>query len=279
VKSKTAPGEWTDHLGRPAGTEYKDNFGRIRVVSPPEFHHDDGTVVYGHEANAAASAYWDGVEEHKRRVLAQLKPHELARFETWLRTRTHATPPVRLPSRPAAGHAPREARNDRRRGSRRGERSRSSSRDDPDPEPSRVCGCGCGEGISHLRPQALYLNETHRKRAQRARDRHDPERVLERTAAPGKQRRCRCRGQAAYPYDHRWICCACGRPKAGLYSEVNGRLATREVLDILAEEARRGAHTPALAREWRTRPTRELSAQLRKPRGRWDQPAPEEVVA
>jgi hypothetical protein len=43
------------------------------------------------------------------------------------------------------GRAPREARNDRRRGSRRGERATASSSDDPDPEPAaRPCACGCG---------------------------------------------------------------------------------------------------------------------------------------
>jgi hypothetical protein len=34
----------------------------------------------------------------------------------------------------------------------------------------RVCLCGCGESIAHLRPQARFLDPTHRKRGQRQRD-------------------------------------------------------------------------------------------------------------
>jgi hypothetical protein len=85
---------------------------------------------------AAMCAEIDAVQEDNRRALAQLKPHERARFGAWLRSRAYATPPVRPPSRPVNGRAPRVARNQRRRGSRRGERSSSSSSDDPDGESS-----------------------------------------------------------------------------------------------------------------------------------------------
>ncbi len=79
-----------------------------------------------------------------------------------------------MPSRSArqAGRSPRVASNERRRGSRRGERSTSSSSDDPDdgdPEPHRLCECGCGSPIDHKRPNALYLNGTHKSRGWRDR--------------------------------------------------------------------------------------------------------------
>jgi hypothetical protein len=45
---------------------------------------------------------------------------------------------------------------------------------------------------------------------------------------------------------------------------VNGHLADPEVLQVLAEETRRGVHTPWVGREWKTRPKRELSNQLRR---------------
>ena len=114
-------GAWTDELGRREGEVYHDRFGRRHVVTPPKRYTDDGTLVAtGAEATAACNAHLDEVQEHNRQALAQLKPHELARFETWMRTRTHAMPPMRPPSTPPRsarvnGRAPREARNDRRR--------------------------------------------------------------------------------------------------------------------------------------------------------------------
>jgi hypothetical protein len=82
-----------------------DKFGRVRR-SEHTFTDDDGTVTHGAEANAAASEHFGAMQEHNRQVLAQLKPHELARFKAWLGTRTRDTPPVRPPSRPANGRAP-----------------------------------------------------------------------------------------------------------------------------------------------------------------------------
>jgi hypothetical protein len=209
-----------------------------------------------------------GTDEHLREAD---QPHAVRKFTEPL---TMATAwlgrfPDVVPSgaRDRQSHGPRPVH---RRGSRRGERAKSSSSDDPDPEPPRVCRCGCGESISHLAAQARYLNETHRKRAQRARDKANPDRVVEREreagVVAGLPKPCRCAAQAAYPHDHRWVCCACGRPKAGFHSEVNGHLATREFLEILADEARRGTHTPLLRREWRTRPSRKMAAELRKTR-------------
>ena len=152
MKGKTA---WTDHQGRTAGTVYFDRYGRRRVVTPPEFYDDDGNLVAtGAEADAAFSAHLAEVQEHNRRVLARLKPHELARLETWLRTRTHSTPPLRPRARPSTGRSPRAATNARQRGSRRGARSTSSSSDDPGPDPEppprRLCACGQHD-VSHKR--------------------------------------------------------------------------------------------------------------------------------
>jgi hypothetical protein len=271
MKSETASGEWTDKFGR-------------KRIPQQTFIADDGTVTHGAKAIAASCVHLDAVQRHNAMTLAQLKPHELARFSTWLRTRTRVTPPVRPPSRPANGHAPREARSDRRRGSRRGERGKSSSSDDPEPEPPRVCACGCGEDISHLAAQARYLDTTHRKRAQRARDRHEPERVVERRlpqlTVGDLPTKCRCHGEATYrDPEHAIVCVACGRPKSLGRLRVNGydaRLA--EVQGWMHNELAVIQH-PRAPREWRTRPSRKLSAKLRKTRGRWDEPACEEVTS
>ena len=94
-----------------------------------EIYDDDGNLVAtGAEATAAWLAHVDKVQEHNRQALAQLRPHELARLDTWLRTRTHTAPPVRPQSRPSNGRAPREARNNRVRGSKRSSVRRSSER-------------------------------------------------------------------------------------------------------------------------------------------------------
>lgn len=73
------------------------------------------------------------------------------------------------------GRVSRPAANARRRGSRRGGRSgtRATRAGPPDDDelPPRRCGCGCGADISHKRPQARYLDDTHAKRAERQRQR------------------------------------------------------------------------------------------------------------
>jgi hypothetical protein len=134
----------------------------VDVTDQPDGDTDGGEIVVdGPDTIALLKREIDTAQDQNRRALIKLKPHELARFETWLRTRTHTEPPVQpTPARPTNGHAPREARNDRPRGSkRRGERSKSSSSDDPDPEPEpaerRLCGNKrCQADISHLRPDA-----------------------------------------------------------------------------------------------------------------------------
>ncbi len=208
------------------GDDGENRIEKVRVpVAPlePGFHPDDGTFIpEGEDADRAAAAHFDANQEHNRRVLARLKPHELARFETWLRTRTRTTPPTRPQSRPVVcgpleGRAPREARNTRRRGSRRGERATSSSSDDPDSDPEpparRLCAY-CGKDIPADRgPKATYCTKRHadrdRQRRKRQRDRErarlprvpttaDFRRMLELDAETAEKLRqvavCRCNG-------------------------------------------------------------------------------------
>jgi hypothetical protein len=188
---------------------------------------DDGHVVA--DATAEMTQWIDRMQEDNRRAVAQLKPHELARFETWLRTRTRDAPPVRPPSRPANGHAPREARNDRHRGSRRGERAKSSSSDDPDPEPpsARPCACGCGrprqpgKGQNYFDPvECKRRHARERKRKQRARDRSEgTERHVERRVKVGvlaalAPEPCECKPRPGFAMpdpEGDLVCCACGR--------------------------------------------------------------------
>jgi hypothetical protein len=110
VKGSTAtqaerPSEtYVDGLGRKAGTVYFDRLGHRRVVTPPE-HDDNGTLLAtGAKVTATLDAHLDEAQELNRQALAKLKPHQLARFETWLRSRTHAAPPMRpLPSVATSG--------------------------------------------------------------------------------------------------------------------------------------------------------------------------------
>jgi hypothetical protein len=223
-----------------------------KQVTAEQADRQDEIIVDGPDTVALLEQAIAGMQEHNQRALAQLEPHELARFETWLRTRTRVIPPVRPPSRPANGHAPREARNDRRRGSRRGERGTSSSSDDPDPPPKPCALDGCGRprahGERHCSAEHRLQDARERKQRQRARDRQDPEAARERIAdyavadnRPLEPSFCDCGSEAAYPFDHRWWCVPCGLPIEGEYSSVDGHLASRDVLDILDEQARLGA--------------------------------------
>jgi hypothetical protein len=233
---------------------------------------------HGAEAIATFCGAIDAVQEHNRRALATLEPHELARFETWLRTRTRTQPPAqpRAPQRPTNGHAPREARNERRRGSRRGERATSSSSDDPGPEPpaARPCACGCGRP---RRPEHKYYatdecRKRHaraRKRLQRAREREQPERVVERRLkrldVADLPRRCRCSSEAVdLDPENAWICVGCGRPKTLGRLRVNGHDAHLVEVRGWMRNDRAAVQHPRVAREWRTRPSRRLAAKLRK---------------
>jgi hypothetical protein len=182
VKSKTAPGEWTDKFGR-------------KRTPQQMFIADDGTVTHGAEAIAAFSAHIDHVQALRRRALRGV----------------------------SRGHAPREARNDHHRGSRRGDRATSSSSDDPDPEPpaARPCACGCGRprrpGSNYFDDECRKRHARERKRVQRRRDRENPDRVVERDTARGlygmPAKPCDCNGRHIVLADWPGHCVRCGHDR------------------------------------------------------------------
>jgi hypothetical protein len=164
---------------------------------------------------------------------------------------------------------------------RSGAKSGDSGEDGEPSEPppaGRLCECGCDRDISHKRADARYFEDKCRVRAQRARDAADPERVVERrlerltvTELPGGcHAECRGEGVERDP-EGAWICLKCGRPRTAVLAPVNGydrRLA--EVRSWMHNELA-VVRRPRLPREWRTRPSRALSAQLRKTReGDWE---------
>jgi hypothetical protein len=265
VPARDAHGQsnvWRDELGRTAGTVYFDSLGHRRVVTPPEFYdNDDNLVATGDEAVRAFSAM---VDEHQAKRGAALRrmPAKVRRdYATYLRT-------GRLPE--ARARAPREARNDRPRGSRRSSSRRSSERSgdsgseggEPEPSPAgrRECEC-CGLPLTGKRPQARYLNDAHRKRAQRQRDRLEPDRVAERRlvllteakAPPPVRCKCDPKGHLVDGV----ICVPCGRARGnGGVAWLAGDIPSRQL----------SVHQPSRAREWRTRPNRSESARLRSTR-------------
>jgi hypothetical protein len=176
------------------------------------------------QAQSELDAWIEHQHERNQRALAQLKPHELARFEAWLRTRTSDEPPARptTPVNPMNGRAPREARNQRRRGSRRGERSSSSSSDDPDPDPEpaerRLCqNKRCQTDISHLRPDARYCDNNGACKQAAWRDRQTIKRLddLEGTVTFGVS--CKCRPKHGLVIGG--VCLPCGRPRGSVTLE------------------------------------------------------------
>lgn len=130
----------------------------------------------------------------------------------WARAARAAQP------RPAEGHAPREASNQRSHGSRRGERASSSSSDDPgegesDPEPQRTCPCGCGSSIEDHRADAEFLNHTHQVRWLRRRERAEREAVGDYLVEgqPPTLKPCRCGGWTYLDHEGDEVCHSCGR--------------------------------------------------------------------
>jgi hypothetical protein len=77
----------------------------------------------------------------------------------------------------------------------------------------RTCLCGCGGSITHLRPQAKWLNEAHRKRAARAVTHSDEQRARIEAAEKARERfrreYVRASASARFPtrvYDHgEWV--------------------------------------------------------------------------
>jgi hypothetical protein len=198
---------WIDALGRKAGTVYFDSLGHRRAVTPPEFHDDDGNLVAtGDEATAAWVAHVDQQQAKRQEALRKMPAKVRRDYATYLRS-------GRIPE--ARARAPREARNDRPRGSRRSSVRRSSERSGDSGEgsepPGRTCACGCGFDISHRAPQAKYLNDQHaaaarqRRKRSRVRDwspdvsRRDPYFRLDAAELERLRRRieggCRCNGR------------------------------------------------------------------------------------
>jgi hypothetical protein len=147
---------------------------KTATVEPKASYYDDDGNLVATDAEAIAAMLARGLEQQARRqeALSKITPAEREAYAHWLATRD-LTPPCprnhaasRAPLTVlATGRAPREAHNDRRRGSRRGQRAASSSSDDPDPAP---CACGCG------RPRAAgcrYHSDECHKSDQRERKR------------------------------------------------------------------------------------------------------------
>jgi hypothetical protein len=188
----------------------------------------------------------------------------------------------RFPSVVPSGARSRESHGPRpvhRRGSRRGERATSSSSDDPDPETpaARPCACGCGrprqagKGQNYFDDECRKRHARERKRKQRAREREEPDRVVERRlrqlTVGDLPTKCRCRCEAIYrDPEHAIVCVACGRPKSLGRLRVNGHDAHLAEVRGWMRNDRATVQQPRAPREWRTRPSRKLSVELRKTR-------------
>jgi hypothetical protein len=171
------------------GKPWVDKFGRRRVPSQT-FVDDRGKVTYGQAAIAAMTAHINVVQLKRREALRLLAP--------------------------ANGHAPREARNDRVRGSKRGERSTSSSSDDPDPEPApaeRRCeNERCGADLSGQHALRRYCDDACQQQAYR--DRQLAAQLDALTGTRTFRVSCRCRPKRALVVDG--CCFHCGRPRGAV---------------------------------------------------------------
>ena len=133
------------------------------------------------------------------------------------------------------------------------------------PEP-RLCACGCGSALDDLRRDARFAKPACRKRAQRKRDRTEPERAVERLLANGGPVRtpelCRCkpRGLVLPDEEQAPVCASCGRPCRPYGAAVNGFDGVDRLMRANGTVTRRRL----LNREWRTRPSRGLSSKLRR---------------
>jgi hypothetical protein len=222
---------------------------------------NDGTTSYDQDAVRESVAHFSKAESEHSAAVRALPPVARRAYATYLRT-------GRLPE--GRARAPREARNDRPRGSRRSSTRRSSERSgdsgseggEPEPSPAgrRECEC-CGLPLTGKRPQARYLNDAHRKRAQRQRDRLEPDRVPERRlvllteakAPPPVRCKCDPKGHLVDGF----VCVPCGRARGnGGVAWLAGDIPSRQL----------SIHQPSRAREWRTRPNRSESARLRSTR-------------
>lgn len=175
---------------------------------------DDTIVVDGPDTIVAMTAWADEVQADYRRALGQLNPAEVARLKAWLLTRTSDQPPTRAttPVSSTNGRAPREARNQRRRGSKRGERSKSSSSDDPEPEPERRCeNPRCGADISHLRSDARYCENGGACKQQAYRERLTIKKLDDLAGTVTTELSCEC--EPKHGLVDEGVCHPCGRPR------------------------------------------------------------------
>ena len=247
----------------------------------PRQYYDDGNVV-ATNAEAIAAMLKHGLEQQakRREALSKMTPAERDAYAHWLgtrdltppRARDHAASRAPLTVR-ATGRAPREARNDRRRGSRRGQRAPSSSSDDPDPA---SCACGCGRprtaGLRYYSDECRKADQRARKRKQRAHDRANPDAAADRVAQHAVEHhafdeiRCGCEPGDAIPslsVDGDAECAKCGRWLLKPVMPVNGFDSIARLMeqrDLWAPRQRRALE------EWRARPPRQLSVKLRQTR-------------
>jgi hypothetical protein len=246
-------------------------------------------ITLGDSLDDVEQAAWDALDVDERMTLQQ-KARKLCR-DAWVRqaradiathgekARKHystmsstaqdalglrALLRVTAPAQPQARGlaAPRERR-DRRTSSP----TRAGPGDDGEsaepPSTGRLCGCGCREDISHLAPQAHYLNDTHGKRARRARDgvkRLAVADSVEHLSAENLPRGCRCGGELLdRDPEGDWICVPCGRPLKVPGTTPNGYDARMsKARDLMRNDKAEGrqVHRARRPREWRTRPTR-----------------------
>ena len=139
------------HQTDPQPREWLDKYGRRRYDEPPTFEWR-GRVLRGHPAVRAACAYFelrDALRAGEDLVASALKP---AAAKVGPRRPAPA-------SRRPTGHAPREARNTRSRGSRRGTRAASSSSDDPDSDPEPLPAAALA-AAGYLDVQAIATSRT-----------------------------------------------------------------------------------------------------------------------
>lgn len=161
-----------------------------------------------------------------REVEGHWHSHKIESSAPRARSRSSVNPHAGRPVRP------RGARRPRAQATRSSARSGDSGSEDGEQEPPQdgpPCECGCGSPLTGKRAGARHLNGTHRKRAQRARDRANPNAASERIAdhaiehaLPAPAGPCECGGEAAEARDHEWWCVICGHVVAGSRSSVNG---------------------------------------------------------
>ena len=155
--------EYRDALGRAAGTVYYDSLGHRRVVTAPMFEADNGTVTYGHEAEAASTAHFEAAQAEHKRVLARLTPSARRAYGTHLRTRCLATPvhaPAIAKPRPRGAGRPRA-----RTATRSSAKSGDSGTDSDESEPPRTAPCACGDCDRTVSPGEGATHPACRKRS------------------------------------------------------------------------------------------------------------------